>query len=77
MIKIILEINEGKTKTYGNVDAVRCDVDVQEIGIKATRSEIESSELLKERIGLSQKVQIINESSDRDIANKILNDLGL
>lgn len=77
MIKIILEINEGKTKTYGNVDAIRCDVDVQEIGIKATRSEIETSELLKERIGVSQKVQIVNHSSDRGIASKILNDLGL
>ena len=77
MIKIILEINEGKTKTYGNVEAIRCDVDVQEIGIKATRSEIESSELLKERIGVSQKVQIVNHSSDRGIASKILNDLGL
>lgn len=77
MIKIILEINEGKTKTYGNVNTVRCDVDVQEIGIKATRSEIESSELLKERIGVSQKVQIVNHSSDRGIASKILNDLGL
>ena len=77
MIKIILEINEAKTKNYGNVDAVRCDVDVQEIGIKATRSEIETSELLKERIGVSQKVQIVNHSSDRGIASKILNDLGL
>lgn len=77
MIKIILEINETRTKTYGNVDAIRCDVDVKEIGIKATRSEIESSELLKERMGVSQKVQIINHSSDNDIAGKILNDLGL
>lgn len=77
MIKIVLEINEAKTKTYGNVDAIRCDVDVKEIGIKATRSEIETSELLKERIGVSQKVQIVNHSSDRGIASKILNDLGL
>lgn len=77
MIKIILEINEAKTKTYGNVNAIRCDVDVNEIGIKATRSEIETSELLKERIGVSQKVQIVNHSSDRGIASKILNDLGL
>ena len=77
MIKIILEINEAKTKTYGNVDAIRCDVDVEEIGIKATRSEIETSKLLKERIGVSQKVQLVNHSSDRGIASKILNDLGL
>lgn len=77
MIKIILEINEVKTKNYGNVNTVRCDVDIQEIGIQATRSEIESSELLKERIGFSQKVQIVNHSSDKDIASKILNDLGL
>lgn len=77
MIKIILEINETKTKTYGNVDAIRCDVDVHEIGIKATRSEKETSELLKERIGVSQKVQIVNQSSDKGIASKILNDLGL
>lgn len=77
MIKIILEINEAKTKTYGNVDAIRCDVNVKEIGIKATRSEIETSELLKEGIGVSQKVQIVNHSSDRGIASKILNDLGL
>lgn len=77
MIKIVLEINETKTKTYGNVDAIRCDVDVQEIGIHATRSELETSELLKERIGVSQKVQIVNHSSDKGIASKILNDLGL
>lgn len=77
MIKIVLEINEAKTKTYGNVDAIRCDVNVKEIGIKATCSEIETSELLKERIGVSQKVQIVNHSSDRGIASKILNDLGL
>lgn len=77
MIKIILEINEAKTKTYGNVDAIRCDIDIEEMGIKATRSEIETSELLKERIGVSQKVQIVNYSSDRGIASKILNDLGL
>lgn len=77
MIKIILKINEGKTKTYGNVEAIRCDVDIQEIGINETRSEIESSELLKERIGVSQKVQIVNYSSDKNIGSKILNDLGL
>lgn len=77
MIKIILEINEAKTKTYGNVDAIRCDVDIKEIGIHATRSEIDISELLKERIEVSQKVQIVNHSSDNDIASKILNDLGL
>lgn len=77
MIKIILEINEAKTKTYGNVDAIRCDVDVKEIERKATRSEIDTSELLKERIGVSQKVQIVNQSSDKGIASKILNDLGL
>ena len=77
MIKIILEINEGKTKTYGNVEVIRCDVDIQEIGINETRSEIESSELLKERIGVSQKVQIVNYSSDKNIGSKILNDLGL
>lgn len=77
MIKIILEINEIKNKRYNETKATLCHLDIDEIKINETYSEKRMSDIIKERIGVEQKVQIINESSDRDIANKILNDLGL
>lgn len=61
MIKIILEIEEESKTNYKDVTATQINVDFKEIYNKPTVGEIKSSKIIKERIGIKEKYQIINE----------------
>lgn len=60
MIKLVLEIEEKKKKVFNDVTALCVDVNIVEIAKNAKESEIKSSKLLKDRIGIETKTQIVN-----------------
>lgn len=75
MIKLILKINEENKKCYEEIIATKVDVQVEEIGIKATKSEKETSKILRERIGLKDNIQFINKSERKEKVNELLREL--
>ena len=60
MVKLIIEIEEKKSKDIDYIELTHCKVYIKEIGLKATESEIELSNELKERIKVDEKLQIID-----------------
>ena len=61
MIKIIMEIEEESKTNYKDVTATQINVDYKEIYNKPTVGEIKSSKIIKERIGINEKYEVINE----------------
>lgn len=60
MIKIIMEIEEESKNKYKDVIATHINVDFKEIHNKPTYGEFESLNIIKDRIGIEEKYQIIN-----------------
>lgn len=75
MIKLIIEINEVKNRNFSNIKATRCDVDIKEICTNVTSSENEVSDILKERIGVENKVQLVNRSKNKKDVEELLKEL--
>lgn len=80
MIKLVLEIEEKEIKNYKKISASCVDVAIIETAINATDSEIKSSKLIKDRLGIEEKTQIVNNcrnEQNREIVNllrSLLND---
>ena len=74
MLKIVLEIKEEINEKFKSVEAVGLNVDIQEILINATEGEIKASKILKNRLGINKKVDIVNESKNEKL-DKILKEL--
>ena len=74
MLKIVLEIKEEINEKFKSVEAVGLNVDIQEILINATEGEIKESKILKNRLGINKKVDIVNESKNEKL-DKILKEL--
>lgn len=62
MVKLILEIKEVKNFEDGTL----IDCDIEEIGMKATEKEQKISEIMKEKLGVNKKVQVIKENKKLD-----------
>lgn len=75
MIKLVLEIKEAKTKELENIKAIRTDVSIEEIGTNATKIEKEVSNIMKERLGIEEKVQFVNRSKNKKDVNELLKEL--
>lgn len=61
MVKLILEIKEEQNKKFKEIVACEVDVHITEIIENGTKSEIKSSNFLKDKLGIEQKIQIIDE----------------
>lgn len=60
MIKLVLEIEEKQQKTFKYIKALCVDVGIIETAVNATKSEIKSAKMIKDRLGIEEKTQIIN-----------------
>lgn len=60
MIKLVLEIEEEKIKDIDDIRAICCNVNFTEMRSEATEGEIKSSEILQQKIGIEDKIQINN-----------------
>lgn len=60
MIKIELEIEEKETKKFEEIEALCVDVGIIEISKNSTKAEKEALYLLKKKLGIEEKTQIIN-----------------
>ena len=60
MVKIVLEIEEKSKQSFKDLTALCVDVNIIEIAKNVTKAEIESSRLLKNRLGVENKTQIVN-----------------
>ena len=63
MVKLIIEIKEESSEKTNSLELARIEVNCNEIGKKATKGERYASNLLKERMRLDKKEEIINISS--------------
>lgn len=74
MVKLILTINEKTTLNLKDIDAIGTDISIQEIGKNATKAEIEVSGILKERLKVSEKIQIenISKKSREDLTKELI-----
>ena len=77
MIKLIVEIREDKKVESENLSITDVEVHVSEIGKKATEGERYTSALLKERMHIDKKEEIINKSckSKKEIIENLLKSL--
>lgn len=75
MIKIELTINEEQVKEFGDVVGFECEVQVKETRIDATRTEKECSEIIKDRLRVTEKMQLIDKTKSQDAFEKILKHL--
>ena len=75
MVKIELTINEEQVKEYGDVIGIECEVQVKETRIDATRTEKKCSEIIKDRLRVTEKIQLIDETKSQNAFEKILKHL--
>lgn len=73
MVKIVLEIEEKEQKTFKDIKALCVDVGIVETTINATKAELKSANILKDKLGIEQKTQIVNNC--RNEQNRELADL--
>ena len=74
MIKIVLEIKEETNKKFKDFTCVGLNVGIEEQQLNATEGELKGSKLIREKLGVKQKVQVVNECKNERI-NKLLNEL--
>ena len=77
MIKLIVEIREDKKEESENLSITGVEVHVTEIGKKTTEGERYCSSLLKKRMHIDKKDEIINMSckSKKEIVENLLKSL--
>ena len=77
MIKLIIEIKEDKKEESENLSITGVEVHCTEIGKGATKGERYTSDLLKERMHIDKKEEIINMSckSKKEIIENFLKSL--
>lgn len=77
MIKLIVEINEEISEKNDGLDITEIEVHCTEIGKGATKGERYTSDLLKERMHIDKKKEIINMSckSKKEIVENLLKSL--
>ena len=77
MIKLIVEIKEDKKEESENLSITGVEVHVTEIGKKATEGERYCSKLLKDRMHIERREEIINMSckSKKEIVENLLKSL--
>lgn len=74
MIKIVLEIEEKEEKDLDTIKARYVDVNIVETRTKkTTKGEVKSRDLLMERLGFNEKIQVMNDC--RNERNKEIVDL--
>lgn len=73
MVKIVLEIEEKEQKSFKDIKALCVDVGIIETVVNATKAEIKSANMLKDKLGIEQKTQIVNNC--RNEQNRELADL--
>ena len=74
MLKIVLEIEEKEEKDLDTIKARCVDVNIVETRTKkTTKGEVKSRDLLMERLGLNEKIQVMNDC--RNERNKEIVDL--
>lgn len=74
MIKIVLEIEEKEEKDLDTIKARFVDVNIVETRTKkTTKGEVKSRDLLMERLGFNEKIQVMNDC--RNERNKEIVDL--
>lgn len=73
MVKLTLEIKEDKNFEYDNIVATGINVTIVEYEIQATKGEIKAKNLIKQKLNLKKRNQIVNEC--RNETNKKLVDL--
>lgn len=61
MIKLVIEIEEKENLENENIQAIRTEINIQEIGRNVTNREKEVSNLLKMRMQVNEKIQIETE----------------
>ena len=60
MVEIKLKIEEKFKKDYETISGTLVEVDIEEIGKKATKNENEVTEIIKKRIYQNGKKEVIN-----------------
>lgn len=74
MIKIEIEITEEQNIKFKNIQASDLNIEVSELHLKPTIAERKGRNFLIEKLGFKDKVQVVNESSNKKI-DKLINDL--
>ncbi len=77
MVKLIIEINEEISEKTDSLDITGVEVRCTEIGKKATKGERYTSNLLKERMHIDKKEEIVNKitKSKKEILEQLLKSL--
>ena len=66
MIKLVIEIEEKNSIETSKYKTIGANVHITEIGQKATKSEIDISKILKDRLKVEEPIQIENYSQQNN-----------
>ena len=69
MVRLEITIKEINSLDYKEINAIRSEISIKEIGRKATKNEKEVSNILKKRLKVDEKLQF--ESEDEKIKKVI------